>query len=405
MVMPKKVNNALTNLSVKNAKTGRHADGGGLYLLVKDTGTKSWVFRYRLNGKTRDAGLGPAEGAGALSLSRARDRRAELSLQVRSNIDPLEERVREAAAALAEAEAAKVAAVTFKDVALAHIERHEGNWKNEKHRHQWRRSLETYVYPVIGHLPVAEVNTSHVLDVLNPIWKNKAETADRVRNRIENILDSAKVHGYRHGENPARWRGHLAQILPAPIKLTRGHFEALAYSKMPEYFRELRRRESVSALALEFTILTVARTDQTIAATWEEINLETAIWLIPAIRMKAGREHRVPLSPRAVEILMSVRQFNSPYLFPNTKGGKLSSAAMHMFLRHTEDDATVHGFRSTFTDWASECTGHVNEVIQLAKAHAIHDKVERAYRRGDLLDKRRELAKDWESFCLSGLKQ
>jgi integrase len=403
MVMPKKVNNALTNLSVKNADTGRHADGGGLYLLVKDTGARSWVFRYRLNGKTRDAGLGPAAGTGALSLSSARDRAAELRLQVRSKIDPLEERVREAAAALAEAEAAKVAAVTFKDVALAHIERHETSWKNEKHRHQWRRTLETYVYPVMGHLPIAEVNTSHVLEVLNPIWKNIGPTADRIRLRIESILDSAKVHGYRHGENPARWRGNLALILPAPSKLKRGHFEALAYSKMPEFMHELRRRESVSALALEFTILTVARTDQTISATWKEINLETAIWLIPAIRMKAGREHRVPLSPRAVEILMSVRQLNSPYLFPNAKGNKLSSAAMHMFLRHTEDDATVHGFRSTFTDWASECTGHANEVIQLAKAHAIHDKVERAYRRGDLLDKRRELAKDWESFCLSGL--
>ncbi len=401
--MPKKVSNALTNLSVKNAKAGRHADGGGLYLLVKDTGARSWVYRYTLNGKTRDAGLGPAAGAGALSLSSARDRAAELRLQVRSKIDPLEERVREAASALAEAEAAKVAAVTFKDVALAHIERHETSWKNEKHRHQWRRTLETYVYPVMGHLPIAEVNMSHVLDVLNPIWENIGPTADRIRLRIESILDSAKVHGYRHGENPARWRGNLALILPAPSKLKRGHFEALAYSRMPEFMHELRRRECVSALALEFTILTVARTDQTISATWKEINLETAIWLIPAIRMKAGREHRVPLSPRAVEILMSVRQLNSPYLFPNTMGGKLSSAAMHMFLRHTEADATVHGFRSTFTDWASECTSHAHEVIDLAKAHAIHDKVERAYRRGDLLDKRRELAKDWESFCLSGL--
>jgi integrase len=405
MVMPKKVNNALTNLSVKNATTGRHADGGGLYLLVKDTGARSWVFRYRLNGKSRDAGLGPAAGTGALSLSSARDRAAELRFQVRSKIDPLAERVREAAAALAEAEAAKVAAVTFKDAALAHIELHEGSWKNEKHRHQWRRTLETYVYPVIGHLPVAEVNTSHVLEVLNPIWKDKAPTADRIRLRIESILDGAKVHGYRQGENPARWRGNLAHILPAPSKLKRGHFKALAYAKMPEFMHELRRRNGVSALALEFTILTVARTDQTISATWKEINLETAIWLIPAIRMKAGREHRVPLSPRVVEILMSVRQFNSPYLFPNAKGGKLSSAAMHEFLRHREDDATVHGFRSTFTDWASECTGHANEAIQLAKAHAIPDKVERAYRRGDLLDKRRELAKDWESFCLSGLQQ
>lgn len=403
--MPKKVNNALTNLSVKNAKTGRHADGGNLYLLVKDSGARSWVYRYTLNGKTRDAGLGPAAGAGALSLSSARDKAAELRLQVRSKIDPLEERAREAAAATAEAEAARVSAVTFKDVALRHIETHEGGWKNDKHRHQWRQSLETYVYPIMGNLPVTDIKTAHVLEVLNPIWKNKAETASRVRGRIETILDSAKVQGYRQGENPARWRGHIAHILPARSQLSKGHFEALAYSKIPEFMRELRRRECVSALALEFTILTVARTDQTLAATWEEINLETAIWLIPAIRMKGGREHRVPLSSRAVEILKSVRQLNSPYLFPNAQGGKLSSAAMHMFLRHTEDDATVHGFRSTFTDWASECTGHANEVIFLAKAHTIHDKVERAYRRGDMLDKRRELAKDWERFCMSDLQQ
>ena len=396
--MPRKLHNELTPLAVKNARPGRHADGGGLHLLVKPSGARSWVYRFMLNGKSRDIGLGAA-GQGGMSLADARDEAAALRLKVKAGIDPLEERDREAAQALAAAQASKVAGTTFRDVAKAYIAANEESWRNSKHRQQWRNTLDTYVYPVIGELPVAEIETAHVLKILEPIWKGKAETASRIRGRIETVLDSAKARGYRQGENPARWRGHLAQILPARTRLSRGHHKAIAYEQIPAFVRALHKREAVAALALEFTILTAARSGEVIGATWAEVDLEKAVWTIPADRMKAAKEHRVPLPPRAVAILESLQPLGSEYLFPGAKGGKLSGMAMGMLMRRMKVDATVHGFRSGFRDWAAECTGYAHEVAEMALAHTIESKVERAYRRGDLFDKRRRLMDDWASYC------
>jgi integrase len=396
--MPKKLSNALTPLTVKNAKPGRHADGGGLHLLVKESGARSWVYRFMLDGKSRDVGLGTA-GTDGISLAAARDARDALRLKVKSGIDPLEERQREAAGALAAAEAAKVAGITFKAVAESYIGANEGSWRNDKHRQQWKNTLATYVYPVIGELPVAEVGTSQVLQILEPIWKAKAETASRLRGRMETILDAAKARGYRDGENPARWRGHIAQILPVRSRLTRGHHKAMPYDAIPAFVGALHQREAVSALALEFTVLTAARTGEVIGAKWAEVDFAKATWTIPPNRMKAGKEHRVPLSPRAVEILKSTQGLRKEWLFPATKGGSMSGMAMSMLLRRMKVDVTVHGFRSSFRDWSAECTGYAHEVAEMALAHTIENKVERAYRRGDLFDKRRRLMDDWAAYC------
>jgi integrase len=399
--MPKKVSNALTPMAVKNAKPGRHADGNGLHLLVKESGARSWVYRFMLDGKSRDVGLGAA-GRDGISLADARDARDALRLKVKAGIDPLDERQRVATDALAAAQAAKVAGVTFMAVSEAYMGSNEESWRNDKHRQQWKNTLATYVYPVIGDLPVAEVSTAHVLQIIEPIWKAKAETASRVRGRIETILDAAKARGYREGENPARWRGHIAQILPARARLTRGHHKALAYEAIPKFVGALHQREAVAALALEFTILTAARTGEVLGAKWDEVDLDKAIWTIPANRMKAGKEHRVPLSSRAVEILMATQGLRKESLFPAIRGGKLSGMAMTMLLRRMKVDVTVHGFRSGFRDWCAECTGYAHEVAEMALAHTIDNKVERAYRRGDLFDKRRRLMDEWAAYCENG---
>lgn len=399
--MPKKLNNVLTALAVKNAKPGRHADGGGLHLLVKESGTRSWVYRFMLNGKSRDVGLGAA-GPNGMSLANARDARDALRLKVKGGIDPLEERQQQAAEALAAVQAAKVAGITFRAVAETYIGANEESWRNDKHRQQWKNTLATYVYPVIGDLPVAEVATAHVLKILEPIWKVKAETASRVRGRMETILDTAKARGYRDGENPARWRGHIEQILPARSRLTRGHHKAMPYDAIPAFVGALQRREAVAALALEFTILTAARTGEVIGANWGEVDLEKAMWTIPASRMKATREHRVPLSPRALEILEVTKGLHAEWLFPAMKGGKISSMAMAMLLRRMKIDVTVHGFRSSFRDWSAESSSYAHEVCEMALAHVIGNKAEAAYRRGDLFEKRRCLMNDWATFCVSG---
>lgn len=396
--MPRKLNNALTPLSVKNAKPGRHADGGGLHLLVKPSGARSWVFRYTLRGKARDVGLGAA-GAGGLTLALARLEAAALRSQLMAGVDPLEERDRRAAEALGAAQAASAARTTFRDMAMVYIAANEDSWRNAKHRRQWSATLAAHVYPVIGDMPVGAVDTAHVLAILEPIWKTRPETASRIRGRIETVLDSAKARGCREGENPARWRGHLAQILPARTRLSRGHHKALAYAEVPDFVRALRGREAVAALALEFTILTAARSGEVLGATWAEVDLENAVWTVPAARMKAGKEHRAPLSPRAVAILESLRPLGGAYLFPGSRGGRLSAMAMTMLMRRMKADATVHGFRSAFRDWAAERTGYAHEVAEMALAHAIESKVERAYRRGDLFDKRRRLMDDWAAFC------
>lgn len=400
--MPRKLSNALTPLAVKNAKPGRHADGAGLHLLVKESGARSWVYRFMLNGKSRDIGLGAAAGPDAISLADARDAAAALRLKVKAGTDPLEERQRMAAEAEAAAQAAKITGITFRAVAEAYIAANEDGWRNPKHRQQWRNTLNTYVYPVIGDLPVAEVATAHVLQIIEPIWREKAETASRVRGRIETVLDAAKARGYRGGENPARWRGHIAQILPARARLTRGHHKALPYDGIPAFVAKLQQREAVAALALEFTILTAARTNEVLGATWDEIDTDKAVWTIPAARMKAAREHRIPLTPRALEILETVKVLGKAHVFPSDRGGKLSGMAMTMLLRRMKADVTVHGFRSAFRDWAAECTGFPHEVCEMALAHTIGNKAEAAYRRGDLFQKRQRLMDDWATYCGSG---
>ncbi|OBV10536.1 tyrosine-type recombinase/integrase [Erythrobacter dokdonensis] len=399
--MPRKLHNALTALAVKNAGPGRHADGGGLHLLVKESGSRSWVYRFMLNGKSRDIGLGSA-GPGGISLAAARDLATALRLKVKAGIDPLEERHRAEADSKAAEQAAKVAGITFKAMAETHIAANKESWRNAKHRQQWENTLKTYAYPVIGDLPVSEVDTPHVLKVLEPIWREVPETASRLRGRIETVLDSAKARGYRQGENPARWRGHLAQILPARTKLSRGHHKAMPYDAIPAFMEQLQKREAVAALALEFVILTAARTGEIIGATWGEVDLAKAVWTVPAERMKAGKEHRVPLSPRAVEILEQTKQLGGKHLFPGAARAKLSGMAMAMLLRRMKQDVTVHGFRSAFRDWAAECTGYSHEVAEMALAHTIGNAVERAYRRGDLFEKRRRLMADWATYCASG---
>lgn len=406
--MPKIVSKALTPLQVKNAKPGRHADGEGLYLLVKDTSARSWVFRFMLNGKARDVGLSRCpeaisllqkSGGDELTLAQARDVAAIYRLKVKAGIDPLEERNQVKAAAAAEQQARQAASVTFRSVAENFLAAKEDGWRNSKHRQQWHNTLATYVYPVIGDIVVGDIDTPHVLQVLEPIWKHKAETASRVRGRMETILDAAKVRGYRTGENPARWRGHLAQILPARTRLSRGHHKAASYSEVPIILAELRERRAMAALALEFTVLTAARTGEVIGAMWSEVDLDKAIWTVPAARMKAAREHRVPLSERAVEILRETKKLESQFLFPGPRGGQLSGMAMSMLLRRMNTEATVHGFRSSFRDWAAECTGYPHEVCEMALAHTIANKAEAAYRRGDVFEKRRRLMSDWSAYC------
>jgi integrase len=396
--MPKKLNNALTPLGVANAKPGRHTDGRGLHLLVKDSGARSWVLRYYVAGKAREMGLGAADGPKAITLAKARDLAAAQRLAVSGGTDPLAQRHAKAAEALAVAQAAKIAGVTFKASAEAYIAAHEDSWRNDKHRAQWGATLATYVFPVMGDLPVADIETAHVMAVIEPIWKAKPETASRVRGRIESILDAAKARGHRQGENPARWRGHIEQILPKRTKLSRGHHKAMPYADIPAFIADLHEREAIAALALEFVILTAVRTGEALGATWAEVDLGKGIWIIPAGRMKGGKEHRVPLSPRAMEILETVKPLGSDFLFAGNKGGKLSGMAMAMLLRRMKLDCTVHGFRSSFRDWGAECTGFAHEVCEMALAHVISNQSEAAYRRGDLFEKRRKLMDAWAIY-------
>lgn len=400
--MPLKLHNALTALAVKNAPAGRHADGGGLYLRVQSAGARSWLFRYIDAGKVRDIGLGPARGPGALTLAQARLTALELALKVARG-EPVEGPRALARKAAAEAPAAASTDKTFREVAEAFLALREGGWRNEKHRQQWRSTLASYAYPYFGDLPVAQIETDHVMSALTPIWAAKPETASRLRGRIEKVLDSAKVQGLRSGENPARWRGHLDQLLLKRPKHTRSNHAAMKYVEVPRFVARLRSRKAVAALALEFTILTATRTGEVLGATWGEIDLHAAVWTIPATRMKAGNEHRVPLSERALAILAEVAQLRlepggEAAVFPNGRS-RLSGMVMAMLLRRMGvKDATVHGFRSSFRDWAAECTNYPHEVCEMALAHTIGNKAEAAYRRGDLFEKRRGLMADWADF-------
>jgi integrase len=365
------------------------ADGKGLYLRIGPTGSKSWVYRFMLDGKLHDMGLGPYSD---ISLADARERAAAQRKLRLDGKDPIEAR---RANRLAE-HFATSKVMSFKDCAEAYIAAHQAGWKNPKHAKQWPSTLEAYVYPVFGRLPVQAVDVGLVMKAVEPIWTKKSETASRVRGRIESVLDWATARGYRTGENPARWRGLLENLLPkrskvAPVE----HHPALPYREMPEFMAALRPRGGIAAAALEFAILTAARTSEVIGATWPEIDFGARLWTIPAGRMKAGREHRVPLSDAAMTILRSLYEVRtSDRVFP------ISNMAMAMTLRRMGcSDLTVHGFRSTFSDWCAEQTNTPSEVREMALAHSVGDKVEAAYRRGDLFQKRRALAEAWATFC------
>jgi integrase len=397
----------LSPAEVRNKTTpGLYGDGGGLYLNVGPTGGKSWLFRFMLNGTAREMGLGPLHTIG---LAEARERAMAARKLRLDGIDPLEARKAEKARRTAEKAAEAAALVTFKKAAEGYIEANKAAWRNAKHAWQWTATLEAHVYPVIGEVAVSAINTGHVTRILTPIWNTKSETAARIRGRIETVLDYAKVHGWRAGENPARWKGHLDNVLPARAKVAKvEHHAALPWSEVGAFMAELEKQEGVGAQAFRFAILTAARTGEVIGARWSEIDMNTAVWSIPASRMKGAREHRVPLSDAALAVLREaakLRQSDADgSVFPGGSGGKgaagLSNMAMLAVLRRMRrEDLTVHGFRSSFRDWAAETTSYQREVLEAALAHTIDSKVEAAYRRGDLFEKRRRLMHDWGAYC------
>jgi integrase len=377
-------------------------DGHGLYLRIAEDGGRHWILRYVLNGKQRYMGLGPAS---LVTLAMARKRADEARLLKLDGIDPVDAK----AAKRAEARADGARSITFKDAAERYIKAHKAGWKNAKHGAQWTATLEAYAYPHIGSLDVRAIDTVHVLKILEPIWATKPETAGRVRGRVKSVLDWATARGHRKGDNPARWDGHLDMLLPARGKVRKvQHHPALPYAEIGDFMAALRKQPGDAAQALDLLILTATRTGEIIAATWSEIDLKRKLWIIPPERMKADAEHRIPLSPQAVAILdarWKARQAlpeaeRSAWVFPGPRGKHLSNGGMLALLRRmARDDITPHGFRSTFRDWASEQTAFPPHVAEMALAHTIGDKVEAAYRRGDLFEKRKRLMDAWAGYC------
>jgi integrase len=389
--------NKLSDRKVRSlSKRGHYADGGNLYLQVSISGTKSWIFRYKKNNKTFRMGLGATH---TTSLAEARELAVECRKLIRDGIDPIEQR--KFAKTAKGLETAK--SRTFKECAEAYISAHSAGWKNIKHANQWTNTLKTYVYPIFGHLNVADIDKGLVLQVLEPIWTKKTETAKRLRGRIESILDWATVKEFRAGENPARWKGNLEVLLPMPSKVQAVvHHPSLPYKDVGGFMEILRQKGDVSAHCLEFIILTACRTNEAIGATWAEVDFDNAIWTIPSKRMKSLKEHRVPLSKATLNVLQNMLEIKqSEFVFAGGKRNKPLSnmACLQLLKRMGRSDVTVHGFRSTFRDWASEHTNYSNEVSEMALAHAVSDKVEAAYRRGDLFDKRKQQMNDWAEFC------
>lgn len=377
---------------LREAKAGATADGDGLYLkIATEGGAGSWQFRYTIAGKRRMMGLGACS---TVTLAEAREHAAEARKLAKQGIDPIEARK---VAPEVEGEAP-----TFRKVATDYIEANKCAWRNTKHAAQWTATLETYAYPLIGHKHPADITTADVLDILAPIWTTKAETASRVRGRIEAVMDAARVRGLFKGENPARWRGHLDAVLPVRTKASKGHHAALPYAEAPTFMQALRQMPGEGARALEFTILTAARSGEVRGATWREIDLDARLWTVPGERMKASKEHRVPLSDAAVALLQGREKGEGGDLvFPGQRRGKpLSDMTLTAALRRMKrPELTAHGFRSTFRDWAAEETHHPHAVAEMALAHTIGNAVEAAYRRGDLLEKRRLLMQDWADYC------
>lgn len=404
--MPRELNKLSAKFVDTVSKPGRYADGGGLYLQVsKGTSgvTKSWLFRYmRGGGTSRAMGLGAVStrnGDGYTTLVKARQKRTKAREMLESGVDPLESKRTGRTAESLE----KARLVTFAQCAEQYIDSHEAGWKGRKHARDWRGSLAKHAYPIIGGLPVAAIDLALTKKVLEPIWKTKTKTAVDVRSRIELVLNWAKIHGYRDGENPARWKGHLENVLPKPSKIAKvKHHAAVPYAEVPAFMVALCEKTVVGARALEWTILSAARSEETLAAEWTEIDVEKKIWTIPASRMKADADHRVPLTDRMLEIIKSLPSNGKcMFLFPGQTPSKRASGAVMWFLLRSmrPSGETVHGFRSSFRDWAAEQTAYPSDVIEMALAHTIANKVEAAYRRGDLFEKRRALMADWAEYC------
>ncbi|MFJ2364551.1 tyrosine-type recombinase/integrase [Pseudomonas sp. NPDC087697] len=380
---------------------GLHFVGGipGLALQVLPTGARTWVLRMTVGAKRRDMGLG---GYPAVTLAQAREAAREARAKVRQGVDPIEE----SRAARSALKAAQAAALTFEQCTDGFLTAHKDGWKNAKHAQQWRNTLTTYAFPVMGSLLVRDIGLPHVLAALEPIWRDKTETASRLRGRIEQVLDWATVRGYRAGTNPARWRGHLDKLLPKPGKIAKvEHHAALPAGESGAFMEKLRQLKGMGARALEFAILTATRSGEVRGAKWAEFDLSAKTWTIPAERMKAGKEHRVPLSPAALALIKVLPKIaGSELAFTAPRGGALSDMTLTAVVRRMNVAAVPHGFRSTFRDWASERTNYPRDVAEMALAHSIGDKVEAAYRRGDLFDKRRKMMDDWAAF-LSRLEQ
>jgi len=369
------------------------ADGGNLHCQVtrgkSDAINRSWIFRYELDGQRHDLGLGSLND---LDLAEARAKARSLRQKLLDGIDPHEERQQLRANRLAKL-AERARAMTFRDCAVRCIEAHSDGWRNAEHHRQWVTSLEQYVYPIIGDLPVDEISTPHIVKVLEPIWKAIPETASRVRGRCEKILGWAQVRGFRSGDNPARWRGHLAELFTAKGKMQPAkHHAALPFTDVPQLVAEIAAIDHVAARALEFTILTAARAGEVLGATWDEVDLTTKVWTVPAKRMKAGKPHRVPLSDRALALLRTLPRTDKR-IFP------IGEVAMLLLLKKLRSGVTVHGFRSSFRDWCSEKTSYPPVIAELALAHAVGDKTERSYARSDLVVKRARLMQEWATWC------
>lgn len=387
----------LSALAVKNiTRRGATFVGGvpGLVLYVHASGVRSWILRYKISSVRRDMGLGSCDD---VTLANARAAAREARAKISAGIDPIQERKAAKSALAAELDRA----LTFSECATKYIDAHEGSWRNDKHVKQWRTTIERYANPVMGKMLVRDVGLPQVLKVLEPIWRTKTETASRLRGRLESVLDWATVREYRTGPNPARWKGHLDNLLAEPGKIAKtNHHRALAFEEMPAFMKTLRAQEGAGAKALEFAILTAARSGEVRGATFSEFDLDAAVWTVPADRMKAGKEHRVPLSKAALAIVRAQQKIAmNQFVFPSPRAVMLSDMTLTAVLRRMEVDAVPHGFRSTFRDWVAEKTDYPNEMAEMALAHTISDKVEAAYRRGDLLEKRRKMMQDWADHC------
>lgn len=393
--MPK-IARELSALEVNRLKApGLVSVGGvpGLSLQISPTGARSWILRVKVGSKRRDMGLGPFP---AVTLAKAREKAREAREAIDQGTDPI--LTRERAQSVLRSEQAS--AINFEDAALRFIKTKSAEWSNAKHTAQWTSTLKNYAFPIIGKLHVQDVQDVHILKILEPIWGTKTETATRIRGRIENVLDWATAKKYRKGENPARWRGHLDKLLTAPKKTTAvEHHEAIPVNDAPAFYAALQKREGMAARALEFTLLTAARSGEVRGATWAEIDMDSGLWVIPASRMKAKKEHRVPLTESMIRILRAHPHLEGcDFVFPSTRGKKLSDMTLVQLMRRMELTAVPHGLRSTFSDWAAEKTNFPRDMAEQALAHTLTNAVEAAYRRGDMLQKRRGMMDAWAKF-------